>query len=424
MRLPTLAASVALAALSTSGSIEAQAGEDPGVELTVYLLTMGPGERIYERFGHNAIWIRDRARDTDLAYNYGLYDFDQPHFVGRFILGRMLYWMAPSDAHQTIREYAAAGRTVTAQELALTPQQRWELQHFLEWNARPENRDYRYDYFYDNCSTRVRDALDRALGGAIREASVGRSAGRTLRWHARRLVSPEPLIYLLIQVALGRGTDRPIDRWEEMFLPIRLEEELRGITVPDEAGRPVPLVRAEQVLHVGDIPEPARPPAWVLRFLGAGLVIGIAIVAAAATGRRSRAGRSVFTLLAGGWGLVGGILGSLLAFLWLFTDHEAAARNENLLLLHPLLLGLAVLLPALAHGRPWGVRWAFALAAGVLALSILALLLKVLPGAQANAEILALVLPVHLAFAWSAYRLTPGEIGHVERAEALPADES
>ena len=141
----------------------------PDTALTVYLMTMGPGKRVWERFGHNAIWIHDPVSGTDQAYNYGLFDFRQQNFLLRFIQGRMWYWMQGFPAQSYVEPYRRANRSVWVQELEMPPGARRELQEFLEWNERPENRFYHYDYYRDNCSTRVRDALDRALGGRIRE---------------------------------------------------------------------------------------------------------------------------------------------------------------------------------------------------------------------------------------------------------------
>ena len=130
-------------------------------------MTMGPGKAVWERFGHNAIWIHDPERGTDQAYNYGLFDLRQEKFLVRFLQGRMWYWMQGFPAQAYVELYRRANRSVWIQELEMPANAKRELQEFLEWNERPENRFYHYDYYRDNCSTRVRDALDRALGGRI-----------------------------------------------------------------------------------------------------------------------------------------------------------------------------------------------------------------------------------------------------------------
>lgn len=150
-----------------------------GSELRIFLLTMGPGDRVWERFGHNALWIHDPVGATDRAYNYGIFDFQQENFLFRFIQGRMRYWVEGIPLDQTLEVYRRANRAVWAQEPNLTRQQKAELRDFLQWNARPENRYYRYDYYRDNCSTRLRGALNAVLGGQIAEETRDVSSGTT-----------------------------------------------------------------------------------------------------------------------------------------------------------------------------------------------------------------------------------------------------
>src|SRR4051812_34673453 len=172
-------------ALSTQAA--ASPANAPGSGLTIYLLTMGPGDQVWEKFGHNAIWIHDAANRTDIAYHWGLFDFADKEFVPRFILGRMRYSMGAFDFNETVNAYRQTNRMVWAQQLNLTPAQKQKLADFVAWNILPENRFYHYDYFRDNCSTRVRDALDGALGGVIRRATGDVKSHSTYRSHTARL---------------------------------------------------------------------------------------------------------------------------------------------------------------------------------------------------------------------------------------------
>ena len=147
-----------------------------------------------------------------------------------------------------------------AQELNLTPAQKDSLAKFVAWNAQPENRFYHYDYFRDNCSTRVRDALDRVLGGVIKRATENVASGTTYRSHTRRLTQDAPWVYLGTLLGLGRPVDRPISRWEEMFLPVRLHNDLRGIRVKDASGASVPLIKNDTALFVSSRPPEALEP--------------------------------------------------------------------------------------------------------------------------------------------------------------------
>ena len=140
----------------------------PGGDLEVSLITYGPGAVYWERFGHDAIRIRDRVSGESADFNYGVFDFEDSAFLWNFARGHMRYMIdiQPSDLYQ--KDYIKAGRSVVAQRLALSTAQAVSLRAFLLWNLRPENVGYNYDYLTDNCATRVRDALNSALGGALK----------------------------------------------------------------------------------------------------------------------------------------------------------------------------------------------------------------------------------------------------------------
>jgi len=391
---------VVLALALFSGTAAAQAPiqpPEPGSELIVSVVTMGPGTYVWERFGHNAIRITDTRTGADTTYNYGMFDFEHENFYRNFALGRMDYWMEGHDANREIGFYMRSNRSVWVQVLDLTPRQALELREFLQWNARPENRFYRYHYYYDNCSTRVRDALDRVLDGTIRRATDTVPAGTTFRTHTRRLTEYGFFTRTGIDIGLGRPTDRPISRWEEMFLPLALHEYLRGMSVADDTGGMHPLVRAEETLYLSTAePPPAEPTPWWPGFLIAGLGIGGMLAWAGRRASRSRAARRFIAIAGGGWSLVAGVIGLVLAWLWLFTDHTTSYYNENLLHFSLLSLPLIWWIPrAFAGGQRFVPAARFCLW-GAAALSLAGLLLKLLPGSQGNAGVIALALPIHL----------------------------
>ena len=165
---------------------QSPAPAQPGSELTVYLMTMGQGDQVWERYGHNAIGIRNSITGSDVVYNWGIFSFEEPGFIWNFLRGENMYWMAGMDAAASVAYYRSLNRTVEVQELNLSPPQRVELVNFIQWNAKEENKYYRYNYFLDNCSTRVRDALNRVLGGSIKMATDTLGTGTTFRFHALR----------------------------------------------------------------------------------------------------------------------------------------------------------------------------------------------------------------------------------------------
>lgn len=353
------------------------------------VVTMGPGQEYWARFGHNAIIVDDASRGEPVMYNYGYFDFEQPGFLTNFLRGYMQYELVALPARTDLGHYQREGRGATVQWLDIPAGPARELAAFLEWNARPENAAYRYDYFTDNCSTRVRDAIDLALDGALRTQMGTRSRGHTYRDEALRLGRPTPWLALGMHFGLGPYADRPLSRWDEAFVPSRLAESLREMRTP----RGTPLVLAEVELLAQRIaPEPEQAPRWVWRFLGLGLALALSLLAV-----HARRPRAVAAAAAGYW-LLTGAAGLGLAGLWLFTEHVSAWGNENLLLASPLALLLVPGALALARGREPG-RAYLPLLVAVSLLAGTAAFLKLLPfRIQDNLDWVALLLPLQLAF--------------------------
>jgi hypothetical protein len=415
----SLAAMLAAAPLQTTDSVPTAPSDD----ITVTLLTFGPGDAIWEVWAHNAIWVRDPATGLDRAYNWGVFDFDDPGFMVKFVRGTMMYWLESEDPQRMLQAVAYANRDIYAQELNLTAAQKRALVERVLANDTDATRYYRYQYYLDNCSTRARDALDAVLGGRIAAVLDTVQTGTTWRWHTRRLLRPMFWSYLGIELGLGNPADEEITAWQEAFLPMRLREHLRLVTVLDDTGREVPLVARETQLFqaAGRPPEPVAPPSWFLWFLAAGVALAGLLAATGAASVRNadgaagraarpfRLARTTWATLATGWSLVIGLAGLFFVSAWLLTDHTFWYFNENLLQATPLSLALVPAIVAAARGRAWGVRWIAPLALVVLALSVIGFLLQPLPGFdQFNGDIIAAALPVHAAVAWVAVRMRRG----------------
>lgn len=362
--------------------------------LRVYVMTMSPGDHPFFRFGHNAILIRDFANDTQKVYNFGTFSFDSPRMIFDFLGGRLTYWLSVSSLPSVMRTYQRENRSITMQEMRLSPAAKREVQAALDDNARPEKRAYKYDYFLDNCSTRVRDVVDRASGGRL-QASARVPGRQTLREHALRMTAQPFWLYLALDVVLGPSTDRPIDRWAEMYLPMELASGLAAIKQPDW------LVDDPELLLNADRPPPLEaPPSRGAAFLLAGLAFGLVAAALGWTARRSRAARIGLGVLVSLWGLVVGFIGCFLVYAWAGTDHVVTHRNQNILLAAPwaiVLFGLGI---GVAIGREGAQRKAFKLAAAALAAVAAALLLKLgFVPRQANGALLAFFLPAWLGVA-------------------------
>ena len=394
-------------AASTLGAGSVAPDSEPGAGMSVYLMTMGPGDAVWEKFGHNAIWIRDTTRGLDVAYNWGLFDFDDVDFIPRFLKGSMRYWMGGYAGMPTVDAYASYNRSVWAQELALTPAQKLELLDFVRWNSLPENRYYHYDYFRDNCSTRVRDAIDRVLGGQLRAALDTTATGTTYRWHTRRLTQGSLPVYTGMDIVLGPRGDHPLSAWEEAFLPMSLRDHIRAIRVSGPAGPAMPLVRAESELFAATrLPEPDRPANLLAGFLAVGVfVAGLFVYCARLTAQGRRAGRIGVAALGTTWSLLAALIGTVMVLSWTSTDHVFMYRNENLFQLSPLSFLLVPLLITVGlSGRRMDL--AARVAGAVAGISVLGLLLQALPALdQVNGEVIALALPIHLGIAWGTWLL-------------------
>jgi hypothetical protein len=381
------------------------AAQTSGDELEVSVLTFGPGEIYWERFGHNAILVRDHRTGSAVAFNYGMFDFNQKNFFLNFARGYMLYRIAADPLERDLGLYQYEGRWVQEQKLNLTPAQRQSLYDYLRWNVQPENRDYQYDYFLSNCSTKVRDALDRVLGGSLRKQLEAEATPYSYRFDAVRLVSPDFWAGIGMDVALGPVADKPQSGLQRSFVPMVLMQQLRGMKVTDADGHEQPLVLEDRRILEAQIPDdPKQPPDWRLPFLLAGLGFA-ALLLVLDRCRGVFAARLGFAVLAASWSLLCGVCGLILLVLWFLTQHWAGWHNENLLLLDPLCLLLipAWVLSARAQWRP--SAFARRLLLAVAALAAFSLLLRLVPGCwQANLPWILLLLPPHLALLYTLRR--------------------
>lgn len=389
--LMLLLASLALAPLARAGIADA-----PAQDLEVSLLSYGPGEIYWERFGHDAIELRDRVSGEAISFNYGVFDFDEQGFLLNFARGRMHYLMDAEPSALEGQDYAAAGRSITRQRLAFTPTQAADLRRFLFWNLQPEHVRYDYDYYTSNCTTRVRDAFNQALGGVIEPQLNARAGGQTYRQQTNRLMSNQAWLMLILDLGLGPYADQPLNAWQESFLPMVLQEQLRHVSVLGADGRPQPLVQSEQVLSPNRLPPPpAQAPDLRLPLGLTGLAFALVLLVL------RRYLPTGFALLGTLYLVAAGLVGLLLIALWTLTTHRSAWGNANLLLFNPLAW---LLLPSLWRARRgyaamrWGQR--------IVLLQLVALLLAIglhgLPGVvQQNQPWLLLALPCWLALAWS-----------------------
>jgi hypothetical protein len=304
----------------------------------VSVVTFGVGDAVHQYFGHNALVVQGATLPQPTVFNYGMFTFG-PDMLPQFLKGRLKFWLGLGELRRTVALYAAANRDVRQLELNLTPTQRRSVLGRLLHDAQPENRSYLYDHYYDNCSTRVRDVLDDALHGQLRQAWSGR-ARFTLRQDTMRHTQHDLLTEWAMMFGLNASVDRPQSRWNQAFLPLELEALLEYTTYMDEDAARVPLVSKVNVLFRAERAPVAMQveERWPF-LLGCGTLAGLVLVLLGELARRRpKPCRSILLGCVSVYGLIGGLLGSLIVYLSLFSDHAVAHGNINVLLLNPLTL--------------------------------------------------------------------------------------
>ncbi|MBI3142068.1 MAG: DUF4105 domain-containing protein [Bacteroidetes bacterium] len=310
-----------------------------GPQAKISVLTCAPGNLIYECFGHSAIRVHDPQHKLDLVFNYGIFDFNRPHFTLNFAKGFMEYRLGMSPFVHFPRTYTLDNRTITEQVINLNPAEKQKLWDFLLWNARPENRYYLYDYFYDNCATRVLDVIEKQVDTGIDYHSpYADSLGLSLRDLLYRYTRSNTWSKLGIDLCLGAVIDQMATDRVYNFLPDYVMQTLDGAKRHDGS----PMVLETRILHQGSPrpPDPwyAQPTAWFwVIFL---LIFWI-------YGKTAIPKRKYLDLPLM---LASGLLGLLMAALWAFTNHHASAYNMNLLWAQPMLL-LMPLVPSRLRPR-------------------------------------------------------------------------
>jgi hypothetical protein len=408
---------VALCLLVSAG-VRAQT-RDPDAPV-ISLVTFGPGEMAFAKFGHNALLVHDPTRrgdGRDLVFNYGTFSFDSPLLALDFLKGNLRYWLSASTLSRTVAAYRANNRSVYLRELAFSPEQAREVERFLYENAKPENRYYRYDYYRDNCSTRVRDVLDKTLAGALQRASQG-ATPQTYRDHTRRLTQDSPLLFFGLDLAMGPYIDRPLTEWDAMFLPAEVDAKVMTLSI-DHGGQSQPLVKNARTLFEATRENPPATPTfslvpWLLGGLALGALFYVLGRVPAAWSRWSFAASTALV------GLIAGLAGALLIALWAFTDHQVTYWNQNILLCPVWVLALPVLSWDLARKAPRRTRLVVAWFYSAALSALLALLIHVLaPSSQHNGPPLALLVPCWVGAALGAWeRAGRPTFKHIIRPEA------
>ena len=322
---------ISIASFSQTDSLAQQ-----GCPIRISLLTCTPGQELYSIFGHSAIRVVDSATNTDLVFNYGTFDFYDPDFYKKFIKGKLLYFVSVDSLQNFLLEYQYDKRGVIEQVLNLSCKEKQAMMSALFENAKEENKYYHYDFNYDNCTTRLRDMLEKATGKELKTKNILPHVKTTFRHliHDYLNRGGQQWSKLGIDILLGSPLDKKITNREAMFLPDYLMMAFDSSSINHES-----LVAQKNILLISQEEKKANPlftPLLVFSILFL-LIATVSIFAATSF----RVFLKIFDFI---FFFTLGLLGILLLFMWFGTNHAMCKNNFNLLWALPLHLPVALLI--------------------------------------------------------------------------------
>jgi len=294
---------------------------DTSLHVKISLLTCSPGEELYTSFGHTGIRIVDSIAHTDVVFNYGTFDFDQPNFYMKFIRGKLNYMISENSYDDFMEEYHETQRSVAEQDLNLNNEEKKFVIRFLYTNYLPQNRNYKYDFLYDNCATRIRDILFNKISGVSLTTPIvqpNTTFRNLIYFYLDR--SGQPWSKLGIDILLGSPVDKKLDNNTSMFLPDFLSKAASAATIHGH-----PYVLAERKLI--DVQSPNQPEGAYTPLI----VFIIACVALILIYFLCRKNLFITHLIDSALLYLTGLLGLFLLFMWFCTDHQTCLYNYNIL---------------------------------------------------------------------------------------------
>lgn len=313
----------------------------------ISILTFGSGKHLNDAFGHTGIRVKDSVTNLDIIFNYGVYDFDTPNFYTKFAQGRLNYKMGANYTSSLLDYYKRQNRSIEEQVLNFNFNENLRLYNYLLNNYKPQNRYYLYDFFYDNCATRIKDVCNEALNYNIKYIIPEGVTNASFRTYIHEQVNWNSWGRLGIDLALGAKIDQPTTPEKAMFLPKYIHEFFRVAKVNDK-----PLVKEESTLFK---PAPSQNTAaiifWSPLFVLSCMSIMIIWLTWKDFKHQKRSQWIDITLF-----LITGTVGVILLLLWFATNHKTTANNYNLLWGFPLNL---LIIPSLLKSKlsRWTVNY-------------------------------------------------------------------
>lgn len=306
----------------TAFSILPQLSEDS----KVVMFTCGPGDELYAGFGHSALWVSDPAQKIDRLYNYGTFDFDTPNFYTKFIRGKLNYILSVSSSRYFLNDYKSRRILVSGQLLNLNLAERQRIFEFLENNLLPENCFYKYDFFYDNCATRIRDVLAKVTDGKVQFNT--KDENQTFREMLFPYLTHTPWTKFGINLILGLTSDKKATPWDYMYLPEYMQVAFAGATI-EKDGTVRKLVSQENIYlpcNLNFTNNKMDDPLVIFS-----LILLFTVLITFFEIRK----KITFNWLNYIFFTISSVAGLFLLFMWVGTDHIATAQNMNVLWLFP-----------------------------------------------------------------------------------------
>jgi len=367
-----------------------------GNDTIAYLITCNPGTETYSIYGHSALRIVNNHENSDRVYNWGVFDFSTPNFAWKFAKGRLEYKLDTESMGNFLQTYLYEERAVYSQRINLSPPEIRQLILLIDENLRPENVKYRYDFFYDDCSTRIRDLLEKSIGDRLLYPPEGSFEAPTFRDLTGKYQDPYPWLKFGIDLIMGSPGDKKATFRDMMFLPVDLKASLSE-TVIKRDGKMIPLLQNPEVILDFKLPSQQRKflyaPENVFALILILLIIIIPVIKS----------KTVVTTIDTVIFFLFSALAVLMIFFNFFTDHQQMKMNLNILWLNPFVFICFVLLILGRLGEKW-FRVVFYISTSFLVLHML------LPQ-DFNIAILPLVLIMILrssarsGFAWNPFSL-------------------
>lgn len=319
--------------------------------IEISLLTCGPRQQVYSMYGHTAIRFLDKQSGRDLVVNYGMFSFDKPYFVLRFVFGLTDYEIGINTFEMFSWEYGSTGCGVRQQVLNLTAQEKMAIAQAIDRNYEPQNRVYRYNFFYDNCTTRARDIIINNVEEAVTFPPSSRAI--TYRQMVHQYTAQHPWARFGNDLLLGVGADRPTDARQQQFLPFNLKSDFDHTTLKGKDGAVRPLVK-DKFWAISA--SAAKPESMLITPIWCAIALAIIILTTCLyDAKRKRVSWVLDGIL---WLLTG--LAGLILFAMVFSQHPTVRENFQILMLNPLALGfLYPTLKALRHKKRsrWLTIW-------------------------------------------------------------------